>query len=195
VPISKYLKMINSAKNSDICKVSDLVESINSHPFRCEEMPLEAALSFPVPLMNGDHHKIGFFYYSIGGSITNRLIGPPTYRVIASLRDLDQIQFIPVTPQDMGLDVAPDAALEKIEMEPRKEGAESYDNLTSQLYAAVDQLIQIYPKAPELLSEVEKQAAQIYQTTLNKVAKHSLIPAYKALNPHFFNWLDLVNVN
>jgi hypothetical protein len=183
--------MENSTKNLTSSKVVDLMEAVNSHPFRCEEVPLEAALSLPVPLMDGGYLGLGFFYYSVGGPITNRLIGPPTYRVIARVEGPEQIEFTPVTPQAMGLDVESDTALEKIELEPRKQGAESYESLTSQLYATVEQLMQIYPKAPELLSEAEKQSVQTYQTLFDKMAKRSLIPAYRSLNPHFFHWLEL----
>jgi hypothetical protein len=171
------------------------MQAINSHSFRCEEIPLEAALSFPIPLVDGEHRKVGFFYYSIGGPITNRLVGPPTYRVSADVGKIERIEFVPVTPQEMGIDVSPDTALEKIELEPRKEGAESYDNLVSQLCASFDRIIEIYPKPVKSLSEIEEQDICTYQSLFNKMAKHSLIPAYIALNPHFFTWLNSVTVN
>ena len=181
--------MENPTQNLELRKTSDLIDAVNSHPFRCEEIPLETALSLPVLVLDGGHPTIGFFYYSVGGPFDNRVVGPPSHKVIVNASNLEQIQFIPVTPQEMGLDVAPDQALEKIELVPRKEGVESYDYLMNQLCITVDHLFQFYPKSPDLLNEAEKQYILTYKTLFNKLVKKSLIPAYKALSPQFFDWL------
>jgi hypothetical protein len=182
--------MNKSIQPSNFYRTIDIIEAVDSHPDRWGNFPLETALSLPVPLVQDGKYSVVFFIYPVGGPITNRLIRSPIAGVIASATELDQIQFIPVTPQQMGLDVEPGAALERMEPTLRGEGAESYDNLMAQLCATVDHLLLVLPKAVGLLSESDKQNAQTYQNLLEKMAQHSLIPAYKALNPHFFDWLD-----
>jgi hypothetical protein len=174
-------------QKSALYKTSDIIEAVDSHPHRWQEIPLETALSLPVPLINTEQPSLGFFIYSVGGPITHRVIGPPTHRVVASLQNLEHIQFVHVTASEMGF--AADTTLETIVPEPRGEGAESYDNLVKQLCVALDQLVQVYANTPELL---EKQTAQDYQRLLSRLEKRSLLPAYHALNPHFFKWLESV---
>jgi hypothetical protein len=185
--------MSNSVRPSNFHRTIDLIEAVDSHPDRWENFALETALSLPVPLVRDGTYSLVFFIYPVGGPITNRLIRPPVARVNASATERDQIQFILVTPQEMRLDVEPGTALERMEPVPRATGAASYDNLMAQLCVTVDDLLVMYPKAAESLSESDKHNAQTYQNLLEKMAQRSLIPAYKALNPDFFDWLDSVD--
>jgi hypothetical protein len=167
--------------------VSNLVEAVEEHPSRWEDIPLETALSLPVPSTDGT--KLLFFIYPVGGPINNRLIFPPTHQVTASFMDSEDMTFSATAPEDLGFHVSPDTALAKDELKPRGQGVESYDAQFSQLCTTLDEIIKIYPSPKEAAQVDREHLLQNYHTLFTQLAKPALLPAYHALNVHFFTWL------
>jgi hypothetical protein len=177
-----------SEDHTNVQLVSAIVEAVEDHPSRWEDIPLETALSLPMPSLDGS--AVLFFIYPVGGPINNRLIFPPTHHVSASLRNAEDIRFDTITPEELGFAVSPDTAVAKDILKPRGEGAESYDHTFSQLCAALDQIMKFYPVPNETLETDREQLLQSYHSLFTALAKPALLPAYHALNPHFFVWLQ-----
>lgn len=167
---------------------SDLIEAIDDHPLRWEVITLESALSLPTLSTKSTHTYIEFFFYSVGSPIDNRQIWPPYYRVISPLNEPENIEYQPIQPNELGIAISPDEPL----------GAEILDNQTRDeyeaqlktLYILTDQLTEIYPKALETQSETERQIIEDFRQHFHQIIQQPLLPAYKALNPEFFQWLE-----
>jgi hypothetical protein len=165
-----------------------IVEAIETHPVRWSEITLESALSWPVPVEHNGRVALSFFWYPVGGPINNRKIYPPYYRVVADLDGRDDPAFMRLEPGALGLRVPQGGALGSEKL-PEMSQTE-HEQLVDQLYQAVDRLVEAYPRPPQMLSASEREAARMYRASFNKLIEPPLLPAYRTLNPHFFDWLE-----
>ena len=167
---------------------AQVVEAVSQHPERWAKVTRESALSLPVPTGSVGTETLAFFYYPIGGPIQNRVVRVPTFQVTADLNRLDNITFQPAIPAALGLSAEPGAPLGA----PRvggPVGPGELDTLKSALYAALDSLLGRFLSASPLL-DTEKEAVTHLNTLYQRLAVIVLLPAYRALNPAFFVWLE-----
>jgi hypothetical protein len=129
-----------------------------------------------------------FFFYPIGGPRDNRKIWPPYYRVISPANDLENLEYQPIHPNELGQSISSDEplGLEVIDDQPHSE----YKAQLKTLYSLAEQLIEIYPKSIEIQSEADRKIVLNFSQNFHQLNQQSLLLAYKALNPKFFQWLE-----
>jgi hypothetical protein len=168
--------------------IEALIKVIDEHPLRWEVITLESALSLPTLSIKNSETYFEFFFYPIGGPRNNRQIWPPYYRVISWANDLENLEYQPIHPNELGQSISFDEplGLEVIDDQPRSE----YEAQLKTLYSLAEQLIEIYPKSIEIQSEANRQVVSNFSQNFHQLKQQSLLPAYKALNPEFFQWLE-----
>jgi hypothetical protein len=170
--------------------------AIESHQFTMENITLESVLSWPVPVKKGDQMFLAFFYYSEGGPIDDRKLGPPYYHVLADTESIENIQFTPVGPEDFPLSFPSDQPLWKHENDYLSGITISeYEVMAEQLYSLVDEMVRLYLKLPSEMSEREKDAVAQFHKLFHILAPKTkaLLPYYIAMNPVFFHWVDEIS--
>jgi hypothetical protein len=187
---SSLTELLSNLQNQSLkpFSVEALIEAINNHPFRGEVITLESALSLPTLSIKNSKTYFEFFFYPIGGPRDNRQIWPPYYRVISWANDLENIEYHPIKPNKLGQSISSEEplGLEVIDDQPLSE----YEAQLKTLYNLAEQLIDIYPKAIEIQSEEDKQVVLNFSQHFHQLVQQSLLPAYKVLNPEFFQWLE-----
>lgn len=165
-----------------------VAEAVSRRPERLQKITLESALSLPVPTGGLGQEELAFFWYPVGGPVQNRTIGIPKFRVIASLSRLDDIQFLPVTPEEMGLSAPPGTRLGK----PTIGGLVGPGELTplkTELYGMLDAVMDLALAAAPV-PDADKAAVANLSALYRRLSVIVLLPAYRALNPAFFAWLE-----
>ena len=172
-----------------------VIQAVEQHPQRWKNVTRESALSLPVPLWHEGQEGLAFFWYPVGGPIQSRTIMAPTYRVQASLHQLDDITFVPIGPTDLGLDVASGQPLGKPTIGGGIPHAEM-KQVRADFYQATDRIMAIYARTATTPNafpdEAERTEMAAYRKTFRRLAVVVLLPAYRALSPHFFAWMDVV---
>ncbi len=166
----------------------EVVEAVNRHPERLQKITRESALSLPVPLGSPGQEQLAFFWYPEGGPIQNRTVGIPKFRVTASLNRLDDVQFLPVTPEELGLSAAPGTRLGKPTIGGLV-GPGEFTTLQADLYTALDAVLDLALAAASA-PDADKAAVAHLNALYHRLAVIVLLPAYHALNPGFFAWLE-----
>ncbi len=167
---------------------AEAAEAVSKHPERWQKVTRESALSLPVPQGGPGQEQLAFFWYPVGGPVQDRTVGIPTFRVTASLSRLDDIQFQPVTPEELGFSAPPGARLGK----PTIGGLVGPGELTplkAELYSTLDGVLDL-ALAGAPVPEADKAAAARLSALYRRLAVILLLPAYRALNPAFFDWLE-----
>lgn len=167
---------------------AEVVEAVTKHPERLRKITRESALSLPVPTGSPGQEELAFFWYPVGGPVQSRTVGIPKFRVTASLNRLDDIQFLPVTPEELGLSASPGTRLGK----PTIGGLVGPGELTplkAELYRTLDGVLN-FALAAAPVPEADKEAVANLSALYLRLAVVVLLPAYRALNPAFFNWLE-----
>ncbi len=131
----------------------------------------------------------------------NRKVYPPCYRVSCPTESLSELKFEKIQPQVLNIYTVAEEPLGSIECTERIESLQtqvgiepkSFLREEEKLNDVVDHLLMIYPRTPQGLTDLEKVYARTYQDIFNnRQATKFLLPAYKTLNPCFFDWLDQV---
>jgi hypothetical protein len=169
--------------------IPDLIDAIDDHPLRWEAITLESVLSLPTLSTQNDQTHVEFFFYPIGGSIDNRQVWAPYYRVTsnATVPPYD-IQYQPIPPSELN-NIPTETPLGNGDLSISSR--EEYDAQLNILYTLTGQLVDIYPKPIDTLNDEEKQVISDYRQHFNQLVHQPILPAYIALNPGFFHWLDL----
>jgi hypothetical protein len=182
----------------DTNTTSGIVEAISSQRWE-NKMPMSSSISLPVPELKEDKIILNFFLYLFPGPLNNKKILPPFSRVQVSLyQPEDTIEFVSIEPQALNINVSPMTELGSIQKdlpytseEEIEKRVNEYLQKESIFHNAVDHLIKIYPKSIATLAEEEKLSIKTYRDYFyNKDEVEFLLPAYQALNPHFFTWID-----
>ncbi len=172
-----------------------IIRAVEQHPQRWQDVTRESALSLPVPVLSDGQAGLAFFWYPVGGPIQNRTVGVPTHRVQAGLSQLDGITFLPTGSAEMGLGIGSGQPLGKPTIGGGIPPVEM-KQVRGDLYRATDQMLEIYARtatAPNAYpDEAERAAMAAYRAAFRRLAVVVLLPAYRALSPHFFAWMDAV---
>lgn len=182
----------------DTSKTSGIVEAISTQRWQ-NKMPMSSSISLPVPELKEDKIILNFFLYLFPGPLNNKKVLPPFSRVqVALCQPEDTIEFFSVEPQDLNINVFPMTELGSIQKdlpytseEEVEKRVDEYLQKESIFHDAVDHLMKIYPKSIAILTEEENLSIKTYRDYFYaKEEVEFLLPAYQALNPHFFNWID-----
>jgi hypothetical protein len=170
--------------------ISDLIDAIDEHPLRWEEITIQSVLSLPTLVAQNEKPLVEFYFYAIGGPIDNRQVWAPYYRVTSSPIAPYNIQFHPIQPDELN-NIPTESPLGdgNLNISSRAE----YDAQLNTLYTLAGQLIDLYPKPVNTLSDSEKQVIVDYRRQFNQLVQQPVLPAHIALNPAFFHWLDQVD--
>ncbi|WP_223652623.1 hypothetical protein [Hymenobacter psoromatis] len=167
---------------------AEVIEAVNKHPERLRKVTRESALSLPVPLGSPGQEQLTFFWYIAGGPPNKRTAGAPTFRVTASLNQLDDITFLPIQPDDTRLGAAPATLLG----DSRIGGpvpAGTMPTLRSDLFMTLDSVLDLALTAGPV-PDANKAAVAHLNELYRQLSVLVLLPAYRALNPSFFAWLE-----
>lgn len=149
------------------------------------QLPVESALSWPIPLWQKEHFCLAVFYYGVrrvAGPGTGLAL-PPLAKVVATYPTYRLLAFLHRKAEDIfpGL---PDAgelgALVAIPLSPTERMKERHA------------LFALYPS---LLDQYQGHSGEMdhrtnFKVSFYRLAEPGLVPYYHALNPSFFAWLD-----
>lgn len=185
-------------KASTILTTEQTIAAVQAAPYRAQTLPLEAVLSLPVPALEGGQGLLAFFWCSAGGPILNRTISVPYCRTLADPNKSDTAQslrFQAVEPRDLGIDLPRTANLGKPTIGGSIPAAEMKQTRTD-FYRATDTVLALYARlalSPNAFpSEQEREELFNYREAFHRLAVVALLPAYRALSPHFFAWMEVV---
>ena len=167
---------------------AEVAEAVSRHPERLQKITRESSLSLPVPLGSPGQEQLAFFWYPIGGPVQNRTIGIPKFQVMANLNRLDDIQFQPVTPEELGLNALPGTRLGDLRV-GGPVGPGELTPLKAELFTTLDFVLPLaLASAP--VPDADKEAVANLSALYRRLSVIVLLPAYHALNPVFFLWLE-----
>ncbi|WP_309733045.1 hypothetical protein [Chamaesiphon sp. OTE_75_metabat_556] len=182
---------------SERYSIVKLIDEIDEHPLRWEVITLESAMSLPTLRLNDGKIVVEFYFYPSGGSIDNRQIWPPYYRAISQVDSAYRVDFSSIDPQELWT-ISTEQPLGSGALPTRShsvgsaESRDEYEAKLQSLYTQFDQLIDFYPKPASEISTTEKQVVTEFYLLFYSLSQVSLIPAYKTLNPSFFDWLGAI---
>jgi len=172
-----------------------VVDAIQAMPYRSATLPLEAGESLPIPLLENGKVVLAFFWCSFGGPIQNRTVSAPYCRTVADPENLKDIRFQSIHPRDLGIDIPQIASLGKPAIGGSVPAAE-VDRVWADFYQATDTIRVLYARmatTPNAFpNESERAKLLAYRNLFHRLAIVVLLPAYRALSPHFFAWMDAV---
>ncbi len=167
---------------------AQVVEAVGQHPERWAKVTRESSLSLPVPLGSPGQEELAFFWYPAGGPANKRVVRAPTFRVTASLNRLDSILFLPIAPEDTRLGAAPATPLGDLRVGgPVPPG--TMQTLKSELFITLDAVLDFALVAAPV-PDADKAAVADLSALYRRLAVIVLLPAYRALNPAFFTWME-----
>jgi hypothetical protein len=163
------------------------------------EMGMLIHLSCPIPLkLEGGMH-LSFFLYKTSGIQNNNFLKPPFCRVLSTIDSYKEIQFLMSKPQDFNIDSPSDTPLVDLDLTPRFRPYKGYSSSESNfltwkdpLYELIDKILLLYSCDQNQLTENDKKSVQEYLEIFSCLIEPSFLPAYRSLNPHFFDWLEAV---
>ncbi len=172
-----------------------VVAAIQASSYRRNSLPIEAVASLPVPTLEEGKVLLAFFWCSVGGPIQNRTISAPYCRTLAAPDALGDIRFLPVQPRDLGIPLPRNAPLGKPTIGGSVPAAEM-KQVRADFYQVTDRIMETYARAatsPNAFPDESERAEMIaYRAAFRRLAVVVLLPAYRALSPHFFAWMDAV---
>jgi SMI1-KNR4 cell-wall len=187
---SSLTELLSNLKDQPLepFSVEALIEAIDEHPLRWEVITLESALSLPTLSVQNSKTYCEFFFYPMGGPIDNQTIWPPYYRVISPIDNLDSIEYEAILPNELSAIISPDKPLGIATLEA---GSWSeYETQLKILYALADRLLEIYPNPAVSQSKENRKVITDFRQIFHQLIQQPLLPAYKAFNPEFFQWLE-----
>ncbi len=163
------------------------------------DMPMSTKPSWPIPLRKEGKTYLCFFLYNVTGPAKERCLRAPFCKVLSPMDTYRQIQFEMAEPEDFRIIVSPRASLGDPEVicwnKSFKGAPPTGENITlwrEQLLDVVDELLKIYPRDPEQLTDTEKELVKTYVDLFGSLIEQPFLPAYRSLNSHFFDWLESV---
>jgi WD40 repeat protein len=165
-----------------------VVEAVQQHPLRWQMVTRESSLSLPVPVGGAGEEALAFFWFPAGGPANNLVVRSPTFLVRASLNRPDDITFLPAGEEDFGLGVAPATPLGTPDMVGPVAAGEM-KALRAELFGTLDSLLGLALAGSPPRGD-DAQAAARLRALYRRLSIAVLLPAYRALNPSFFAWLE-----
>lgn len=169
-------------KQNDDTLVEKWCTLIRSQTMR--SMPIESAMSLPIPIEQGGKPCLSTFYYGVkrnGGPGTTFVI-PPIARITATYPAARLLSFQHKQTGELfsGLPSSGELGLVYSEISTPHERVEARKFLLK-IYPEIIELFWVTGGTPEIYHQ--------FSNIFSKVAEVPLIPYYQALNPTFFDWL------
>jgi hypothetical protein len=163
------------------------------------EMGMPTHLSCPIPLKLEGRMHLSFFLYKTSGIQDNNFLKPPFCRVISPIDSYKEIQFLISKPQAFNIDSPSDTPLVDLDLTPRFRPYKGYSSSESNfltwkdpLYELMDKILLLYSCEKNQLAKNDKKSVQEYLEIFSCLIEPSFLPAYRSLNSHFFDWLEVV---
>ena len=124
----------------------------------------------------------------------------PFLKVESPTNTYKKVQLIKAEPKDFNLNLQSRKSLGVLSIVHRVRplrreflyGIDDVKSWITQLHSKLDEIRKIYPRAPEMLTEAEKETVTTYLELFVSLIQPPFLPAYRSLNPHFFDWLESV---
>ena len=162
------------------------------------EMGMSTHLSCPVPLKFNQEIYLSFFLYRTSIIEGKSFSNPPFCKVFSSLKTYKKIEFKVSQPCEFNINVPVDTALVDLKLFPRFRPYKGYElvkndflNWKNPLYNLIDKILFLYSQGSNRLVGVEKAELQEYVEMFGCLIEPLFLPAYRSLNSHFFDWLEL----
>ena len=146
---------------------------------------------FPIPVGDRERTLLEFFYCH--GEVVQRHTGfqiwPPKYvaTVDPATGKLERIRAM--TPADLDQSDSPVAPLGRC-LAPPERMTDVHLTLLAQFYQAYDDLLPWYASPARMSSDEIGREIQAFKQHFAGVAEPPLLPYYRAVGQHFFDWLD-----
>lgn len=147
-------------------------------------LPIETAMSLPIPLEHGENSCLSTFYYGVkrSGGPGRTIVMPPVARIIATYPAARILSFQHKQIGELfpGLPSSGDLGPVYRDTSTPRDRVEAWKTL-----------IKLYPKIVELfwVSDDASQVLEQFANLFLKVAEFPLLPYYQAINPAFLGWL------
>jgi hypothetical protein len=142
------------------------------------QVPIETALSLPIPIMKNNELLLSVFYYGVekvSGPGTS-LAKPPVARMMGTYPVPHIVQFVTNKVEELFPGLPTGGTIG-----PLIEGVRNRQELFS-LYTPILALFS--------LKEVTTDRREDFIAAFQRQAEPGLLPYYQALNPNFFQWLN-----
>ena len=160
------------------------IAAVHSNAQRAS-LPREAFLSLPLPIIHEQRPHLVCFWASQGGPANRRTDSAPYVRTTIDPEHLERADFERLAPG--ALDIAADASLK-----PTIGGsvaAGERQAVMDDFYVMTDAVMALYASKSAAIGLDAKALLDRYWLQFDRLAVIALLPAYRALNPHFFEWL------
>lgn len=163
------------------------------------DMGNAVVISYPIPSNINGALQLSFFLFS-----RNKIDGfyhlmPPFTRIKSPINTYKEVEAINACPAKFNINAQSGESLGDINIVTRlrlfRDEVPCIDNVVrwrDELYLKMDQLLSIYPREPDTLNEIEKDTVTTYFELFVSLIQPPFLPAYRSLNPHFFDWLEAV---
>ena len=168
--------------------VRAFMEAAVRHPLRWQHVTRESAASLPVPVRGEGGFLLALFFYPVGGPIHDRRVQPPTHRARARLGDVENIVFEPAAPEAFGLRVPPTLPIGTMQATMSRD---EYEALTDAYCRLTEALLPVHLEPPQRLDAQRRAQMRELAAHFSRLAHPALRPAYRSLNPAYFDWLGL----
>ena len=174
---------------------AELARQVAAHPARQALVPLECNLSWWVPIVRPSDGRLfltAFFYTLVGLRGEPKRVTRPVFTVAVDAANGQLVELTNCAYRDFAAAVSDQAYVGVIE--PGAGPAGTLDELAQRraaVYAELDAVFPVAFTAPAELSPEQRAAAQRLQQSLVAMVEPFLQPFYRAMNPAFFEWLDL----
>ena len=149
-------------------------------------LPREAFLSLPVPIVFAQQPHLVFFWASQGGPANRRTVSAPYARTRVDPEHPEGAVFERLEARTFGF--AADASLRPTI--GGSVGAGERRAVWSRFYAMTDAVLALYAGEAKAIDTAAAGLLDAYRLLFDRIAVIALLPAYKALSPHFFDWLE-----
>lgn len=148
------------------------------------QVPLETALSLPVPVVQNGQLYLAAFYYGVkrGGGPGTGVALAPLARLLASYPAGRLVSFVHRDVGDLFPGLASTGELGPVVAAPQPPAERMRERHT--LFALYTPILEAYRTG---VKEPEQLAA--FRSMFHRMAEPGLLPYYRALNPDFFKWL------
>jgi hypothetical protein len=178
---------IQSASPIRIPADASLVErwwlGVRGQTFR--QLPLETAFSLPIPVLQDNDLSLAAFYFGVkrGSGPGKGTALPPLARLRASFPEGRLLVFLHRKSQELfpGLPVSGELG----SLTQAKTSPEERMKMRKALFAAYDKIMELYSQNSGTSAERKE-----FEKAFVEVAEPALLLYYRALNPHFFEWLE-----
>ena len=187
----------NEFEDKSSYSTAEIIKAVKIHIVT--EMGMSVVTSLPIPFLSKEEIYLSLFLYSITGFFEDRCLRAPFCKVVSPMDTYQKIQFEMTEPQNFNLDVPPRESLGDPyivrKYKPFRNGPVSDENVSlwrEKIVETMDQLVKVYPRSSQDLSDEEREVVYFYFDLLVSVIEQPFLPAYRSLNPHFFSWLEEV---